>query len=183
MTSTKKDFDIIVAMDQNRGIGKNNDIPWKLSRDLKYFKQITCATKDPKKQNAVIMGRKTWESIPPKFRPLPDRLNVVLSRTESYHFDEEEADSCCHYQDFETALSEVSQNDEIESIFVIGGGKIYEEAIAHPNCKRLYITELSKAFDCDTHFPQIPKYFKRVYHSNFYVTDRFSYAFTRYDLV
>ncbi len=71
----------IVACTRDGGIGKEGRLPWKLSGDMAYFKRVTLDTEDvPGARNAVIMGRKTWESIPKSFRPLADRLNVVLSR-------------------------------------------------------------------------------------------------------
>lgn len=74
-------FQIVVAATRKLGIGKAGTMPWKLPGDMAYFKELTMRTADPAKQNAVVMGRKTWESIPPKFRPLPGRVNVVLSRS------------------------------------------------------------------------------------------------------
>ena len=73
-------FQLVVAATRKLGIGKAGSMPWKLPGDMAYFKEITSKTADSGKQNAVIMGRKTWESIPPKFRPLPGRINVVLTR-------------------------------------------------------------------------------------------------------
>lgn len=73
-------FQIVVAATRKLGIGKGGTMPWKLPGDMAYFKELTSRTADPAKQNAVVMGRKTWESIPPKFRPLPGRVNVVLTR-------------------------------------------------------------------------------------------------------
>lgn len=72
---------IVVAATKKLGIGKGGGMPWKLPGDMAYFKDLTTRTADSSKQNAVVMGRKTWESIPPKFRPLPGRVNVVLSRS------------------------------------------------------------------------------------------------------
>ncbi|EPB69647.1 putative dihydrofolate reductase [Ancylostoma ceylanicum] len=72
---------LIVAVDSKFGIGKNGTIPWTLRKDMNFFVKHTSTTEDPAKMNAVIMGRKCWESIPEKFRPLKNRLNVVISRT------------------------------------------------------------------------------------------------------
>ena len=75
-----RNFQLVVACTRQWGIGKAGTMPWKLKLDVAYFKALTTRTADPQKQNAVIMGRKTWESIPTKFRPLAGRINVVLSR-------------------------------------------------------------------------------------------------------
>ena len=77
-TSSSLKATLIVAHDSSRGIGKNGSLPWKLSKEMKYFAAATTAAPEGKK-NAVIMGRTTWESIPAKFRPLKERINVVLS--------------------------------------------------------------------------------------------------------
>lgn len=78
----QRSFAVVVATcKQTRGIGQAGALPWRLRADMAYFKQLTRSTRDPTKRNAVIMGRKTWQSIPIKFRPLDDRVNVVLSRT------------------------------------------------------------------------------------------------------
>ena len=74
-------FHIILAVDEKLGLGKDNDLAWKISTDMKHFKNITSDTEDLAKHNALIMWRKTWESIPAKYRPLPDRVNYILSRS------------------------------------------------------------------------------------------------------
>ena len=71
---------VIVATSKDWGIGKDGDVPWRLPGDLAHFRKVTLGTVDPERQNAVVMGRRTWESIPPKFRPLKGRVNVVLTR-------------------------------------------------------------------------------------------------------
>ena len=78
-------YQLVVAATRKLGIGKAGTMPWKLPGDMAYFKELTSKTADAGKQNAVIMGRKTWESIPPKFRPLPNRVNVVLTRNAAGH--------------------------------------------------------------------------------------------------
>ena len=70
----------VAACKQTHGIGVGGQLPWSLRGDMQFFKQLTRSTQDPLKRNAVVMGRKTWQSIPERFRPLDDRLNVVLSR-------------------------------------------------------------------------------------------------------
>jgi dihydrofolate reductase len=75
---------IVAACGKSFGIGCNGELPWRLRSEMKYFAETTSKTKDPNKRNAVIMGRKTWESIPSKFRPLKSRLNIVLSHQANY---------------------------------------------------------------------------------------------------
>jgi dihydrofolate reductase/thymidylate synthase len=147
-------FDIVVACDANRGIGKNNSLPWKLPGDMKYFKELTCATTGSGARNAVVMGRNTWESIPPKFRPLPGRLNIVLTSSGSYEL----PDGVYLAHSLDEALT-VAEAQRAENIFVIGGGKVYEQALSHARCRRLYVTEIASVFDCDVFLPPIEKLF------------------------
>ena len=145
-------FSIIAAVDEDFGIGKNGGLPWQLSPDMKHFKSVT-ATASFSRKNAVIMGRKTWDSLPPQFRPLPDRLNVVLSRQPNFKVPKGVLAS----KSLDEALRQLRQGtfrDSIDQIFVIGGEKIFREAIAHPACKKLYLTHILKSFVCDCFFPQ-----------------------------
>jgi len=137
--SIKLMFSLIVAHDQNRGIGIKNVLPWSLSKDMRYFKQITLG-------NTVIMGRRTWESIPEKFRPLPQRKNVVLTRNTTYNVPSSVI--------IATSLEDAIQNQHATGdIFIIGGSMIYKEAIQHIDCTRLYVTEIQSCFNCDAFFP------------------------------
>ena len=148
-------FNIIVAMDAHRGIGKNNAIPWKLPTDMSYFRQITTTTKLPGKQNAVIMGRKTWESLPPAFSPLKNRLNIVLTRNPRLTL----PDSVLRASTLEEGL-ELTKHHQTPDCFVIGGAAIYEEAILSPSLKTIYMTQLDQTFGCDRFFPALPSHFK-----------------------
>ena len=152
-----KTFAMIVAMDQARGLGKAGQLAWHVPADLKRFKQITASVKDPSKQNAVIMGRKTWESLPEKFRPLPGRLNIVLTRQEDFKL----PPGVLLFPDFDQALAHAQGQGNIESIFLIGGAQLFSQTIDHPACHALYVTEVEGKFDCDVFFPPIPARFKR----------------------
>lgn len=137
-------FNIIVAVDQKRGIGIKNDLPWRLKADMKWFKETTVST-DRTKPNAVIMGRKTWDSIPDKFRPLVDRINIVITRSPSNCA----APYCASNLDEALALA----YDLADKVFVIGGASIYKLAFHHRDLDELFITEIDKDFNCDTFFP------------------------------
>ncbi len=157
----KTPFSLIVAIDSKNGIGKNGQLPWHLPADLKHFREITCTVRDPKKQNVVLMGRKTWDSIPEKFRPLPGRINVVLSRRP----DLELPQSVVPAGSFETAFNILESKDlksKWESVFVIGGAEIFSKAIKFPECRKLFMTHIESSFFCDTCFPEFQKAFRRI---------------------
>lgn len=137
-------FSILVAVDQQRGIGRHNQLPWKLKADMQWFKNKTTA-EDLGHPHAVIMGRKTWDSLPPNFRPLPHRVNIVISR----HPEQVQAEHVV--SSFEAALTLAYQLGQ--DVFVIGGSSIYEQAFNHPELVTCYITEIDRSFDCDTFFP------------------------------
>ena len=160
-------FQLLVAATRQLGIGKDGKLPWKLAGDMAYFKELTLKTKDSSKQNAVIMGRNTWQSIPAKFRPLKDRINVVLSRQ---HDDENNSGiansiqqgqpvkdvlTCSSLQSAMSVLTGPEIGPRVEHIFVIGGGQVYKEAIAAPECAVIHFTLVESDFDCDTYFPAI----------------------------
>ena len=145
-------FAIIAAMDEKRGIGKENQLPWHLPSDLKHFAELTRGT-------VVIMGRKTWESLPEKHRPLKGRLNMVLSRSRDLHLGEE----VLLAQDLEAAFAQIEQHFKGSSapkVFVIGGATLYAEAIHHSYCTELFLTEVKGEFNCDAFFPELPQDFE-----------------------
>ncbi|MBI5913136.1 dihydrofolate reductase [Candidatus Azambacteria bacterium] len=129
---------IIVAMSQNRVIGRNGDLPWHLPEDLKRFKALT-------KGKAVIMGRKTYESIVKRIgKPLPDRRNIVISRDPDYR-----AEGCAVVPSLNHACRLVQHLDE--EVFVIGGGQTYQQAL-HA-AQRIYLTLVHTVVDGDVFFP------------------------------
>ena len=133
---------MIVAMDRERGIGKNNDLMWHLPADMKFFKEQTM-------DQVVIMGRKNYDSLPERFRPLPNRENVVLSRNTNF-----EANGCILLHSLDECL-EKYKNEKERTLFVIGGGEIYRQTLHSDLLSEMYITHVDKVYDADTHFPKI----------------------------
>mgnify|MGYP003451274793 FL=1 len=129
-------FSIIVALSQNYVIGKDQDLLWHISEDLKRFKQITSGA-------TVIMGRKTYLSLPR--RPLPNRRNIVLSSQQNTQLD-----GCEVVSSIDVIRQLV---DDAQENFVIGGGSVYEKFL--PFADKLYVTWVYKDFDGDTFFPEI----------------------------
>ena len=152
-------FHIIVAMDSQQGIGKDGRLPWYLPADLRHFKEITCRTQQPNQQNVVIMGRKTWDSLPEKFRPLPQRINVVVSHNKNLKLPK----GVLWGGSLEEALQLLDKKEikeKIDSVFVIGGEQIFQLALTHPSCQKLFVTHIKNKFDCDTFFPPFQNQFK-----------------------
>jgi dihydrofolate reductase len=142
------DFACVVAADRSRGIGRAGRLPWpRLPADVAHLKAITTRTRAPEARNAVIMGRRTWDTIPRPFRPLPGRLNVVLSRAKLPL-----PPGVLLAQSFAAAVT-AATGAGVEGIFVLGGGQIYAEAVADPHCKVIYYTRIETHLPADTHFP------------------------------
>ena len=170
MRPEKPTISIIVAFADNRAIGMDNRLLWHISEDLRYFKSITGG-------HTIIMGRKTWESIG---RPLPNRRNIVVSRSLSgNHIPGVE-----FYPSFEEAIEAASKpkepalpNEAAEEIFVIGGGELYRQAI--PVAKKIYATLVHTTFeDADTFFPKINlSEWKEIYRESFQRGEKFEYPF------
>lgn len=125
---------LIVAYDQNMGIGYQNKLPWHLPADLAYFKRIT-------ENNVIVMGRKCYESIG---KPLSNRINVILTRQKDY-----KAEGCLIYNSIPSLLNNININEEV---FVIGGSNIYRQFF--PYADYLYITKIYHTFKVDTYFPK-----------------------------
>ena len=130
---------MIAAMGKNRIIGKDNNLPWHLPDDFKYFQKIT-------KGHYVIMGRKNWDSLPQKFKPLPNRSNIVVTRQLNYYC--KGADVVGSVFD---GLEIARRNGEIEAM-IIGGGEIYR--IGLELADRIYLTEISGEFKGQVTFPE-----------------------------
>lgn len=168
-------FAIVVAADEARGIGQQGTLPWRLPGDMAFFKRLTTSA-SPGKQNAVIMGRKTYASIPPKFRPLPQRLNVVLSRTPSAL-----SEPVLTATSLDAALEALAARSDLEQTFVIGGGQLYGEALKHPACTRVYLTRVHATFPCDTFLAPFEERFRLVTQDGPYDDHGVRYTFETYE--
>lgn len=147
-------FDIVVAVDGCSGIGKGGTLPWQLPGDMAYFRKVTTSVARSGKRNAVVMGRKTWESIPAKFRPLKDRLNVVITRQPDLPL----PDGVLRAGSLDAALA-LADRQDIENVFLIGGGAAYAEGLCHRLLHRVYWTEVRADFACDVFFPPLGEEF------------------------
>ena len=130
------DITIIVAIAENNAIGKNNDLLWHISGDLKRFKEITTG-------HTIIMGRKTYLSLPK--RPLPNRRSIVISDIPNENMDGVEITNSIE--------SAISLADKEKENFIIGGGMIYKQFL--PIANKIYLTKVHKTYDADIFFPEI----------------------------
>ena len=160
-----KNFEIVhvVAMDQQRCIGKGNDLPWHISADLKHFKEIT-------QGGVVVMGRKTLESMG---RALPKRVNWVITRDQNWSYDGVKVAHTIE-DALEQAIADVETSEKPTSIFIIGGGEIFKQTIAIAD--RLELTHIELDVQGDAHYPEIPAEFKKVA-SEAHIDDKTAIAF------
>jgi dihydrofolate reductase len=155
---------IVAALARNRAIGRDNTMPWRLPEDLKRFKRLTLG-------HAVIMGRKTFESIG---SPLSGRNNIVLTRSRDWA-----PSGCVVAHTLESAIAAI---DESQDAFVIGGAQIY--ALAMPLARRLYMTEIERDFDGDAFFPEFDRSHWREISRERHASggpEGFDYAFVEYE--
>ncbi|XP_057966205.1 bifunctional dihydrofolate reductase-thymidylate synthase-like [Malania oleifera] len=178
----QRTYQVVVAAAQNMGIGKDGKLPWRLPSDMKFFKDITVTTSDPVKKNAVIMGRKTWESIPLKDRPLAGRLNVVLTRSGSFDIATAENVVICGSMTSALELLAASPYSlSIEKVFVIGGGQILSEYLNAPGCDAIHITEIEIDIECDAFIPAIDCSVFQPWYSSFpAVENNIRYSFNTF---
>ena len=140
---------IIVAASENNVIGKDQDLIWHLPKDMQFFKETTLG-------HHVIMGRKNFESIPHKYRPLPGRENIIVTRNTNYT-----AENCNIVNSLEDAITLANYNNDDEP-FIIGGGEIYKLAIDNNLVDRIYLTRIHASFEGDTCFPELSTDWKEI---------------------
>jgi dihydrofolate reductase len=156
---------LIVAVSQNGVIGKDNDLIWHLPKDMKFFKDTTMG-------HHVIMGRKNFESIPHKFRPLPNRTNIIITRKSDY-----KAEDSIVVNSVEEALKVAKSNGENEA-FIIGGGQIYKLALEANLIDRIYLTKIHHSFDGDTFFPELSSDWEEVNREDCFQDENHKYNYS-----
>ena len=134
---------LIAAIGKNNELGRNNDLLWRLKSDMNFFKSTTSG-------HWVIMGRKSWESLPPRFRPLPNRVNCVVSRNADF-----QAEGAHLFSNVQSAI-ETARQSNAEKVFIIGGAQIYNHSLNENLVDEMYLTHVDAAFDdADVFFPRI----------------------------
>jgi dihydrofolate reductase len=154
---------IIVAMDEKRGIGKNNDLLFRIAEDFKRMTEITSG-------HPIIMGRKTWDSLPENRRPLPRRYNIVITRDEEFKINNlKEGDNFAVVKSLEEGIRKAEeilkpvQHDSEKEIFIFGGGQIFKEAMEKGLVDKLCLTIVEGDFKADTFFPDYSEFKKVVF--------------------
>lgn len=155
---------IVVAVSDNDAIGTGGDLLWRLPKDMQYFKEVTLG-------HHVVMGRKTYESIPEKFRPLPGRVNVVITRQKGY-----QAPGCKIVSSVEEAIKFAEMNEEDE-VMIIGGGEVYREVFGIAD--KIYLTKVHHTFrGADTYFPEVTKLnWQPVFRERHFADEKHKYDF------
>ena len=156
-------INLIYARAANGVIGKDNAMPWHLPEDLAHFKRLTQGW-------PVIMGRKTWDSLPARFRPLPGRTNVVITRQLDW-----QAPGAQPAASLADALGQCSLSEEV---WVIGGAQIYAQA--EPLAERIEVTEIARAFDGDAFAPRLGPQWTAVVRENHVSAKGLAFSFVTY---
>ena len=156
---------LIVAVSENGVIGKDNDLIWHLPKDMKFFKETTLG-------HHVIMGRKNFESIPHKYRPLPNRTNVVITRQSDY-----KTEGCLVVNSLEASLEISKINGDTEP-FIIGGGQIYKIALEQNLVDRIYLTKIHHTFNGDTFFPELDSDWKEINREDHFSDEKNKYDYS-----
>ena len=168
-------MNLIVARCRNRGIGFKNKLPWELSADLERFKQLTIGDGN----NAVIMGRNTWGSLPSGYKPLPKRENIVLTTEVDKPQISSENSTPILMPSLKESIKYCKESN-ISQIWIIGGEMVYATALKSVNIDNIYITSVDNDFKCDTFFPDIPSYFHLESKTSWFQENELRYRFEKY---
>ena len=168
---------LIVAVAENGGIGKNNDLLWHLPADMKHFKSTTSG-------HPIITGRKNYESIPEKFRPLPKRENIVITRNVDLQY--EDHPNLHIVNSIGKAIELGKTMEHNGEIFVIGGGQIYRQSLEADLIDRMYITHVHASFEADTFFQEVDLNIWKKVSEDFYPPENgteFAFSICKYEKI
>jgi len=161
---------LILAADRKGGIAKHGDLPWHLPLDLARFKRLTIGNG----RSAVLMGRATWDTLPPPLQPLPERLNLVLTKSDASF------PGALRVASWAEALQACAAHmPAIEELWVVGGAQVYSLALAEPETTGIELTRIDADFDCDVHWSGVPDDFACVWREQ-HVAGDIGYIFERY---
>ena len=182
MNDTNVKFNLIVAVCNNYGIGKNGNLPWKIKTDMEYFYKKTTKLKqlshdNPNHnntfiKNAVIMGHNTWKSLPKKHAPLPKRDNLILSST--LKMDTQFNDKYCikSFNTIDDIIHYCITNAiQYDTIWIIGGSSIYKQFLEKKVITDCYVTYINKDYECDTFFEKLPDKEWKLINNDAVITD------------
>ena len=168
-------YKMIVAFDLHRGIGKNNKLPWNIPEDLKRFSKLTKGNGN----NAIIMGRKTWESLPKQ--PLPFRDNLILSHNLNIDFNTPKSSLVKSFKSINEIIS-FCNIQKYDDIWVIGGTEIYKLFMDEGIINYIYLTSIIKNYDCDTKFPICLMFEHLIEHSSTITQDNIIIIYNIYSI-
>lgn len=161
---------IIAAMDEKRGIGKNNDLLFRIPEDFQRMSRLTCG-------HPIVMGRATWESLPEKRRPLPERYNIVITRNNGFLINGvRNGENFSVVKSLEEGIKRAKQSPGSDEIFIFGGGEIFKEALKKNLVDKLYLTIVEGDFQADTFFPDYSG-FKKVLFEQAGESEGYKYKF------
>ena len=167
-------FKIIVATCRNNGIGYQNKIPWFLPLDLKNFKRITVGEGN----NAVIMGKNTWLSMPLKYRPLPKRDNIVLTRRDIITSSSVTQPLVMNSIE---SVKELCREKKYNDVWIIGGSEIYKTFLEEDLVSEIWLTQIVNNYKCDKFFPKIPAYFQLMREDPVSIENNITFNFKKYE--
>ncbi|XP_056861017.1 bifunctional dihydrofolate reductase-thymidylate synthase 1-like [Raphanus sativus] len=179
----RRSYQVVIAATRNMGIGIDMKLPWDLPNEYQFFQDVTSRTSDPRKRNATIMGRKSWEATPLEFRPLPGRLNVVLTRSNCHSIptDDDNVMVCGSMESALELLAKPPYSFSIEKVFFIGGGELLRQYMNAPSCDAIHLTEVDISVPCDTFAPRVDTCLYRPWYSSLPVVENgIRYSFNTY---
>ena len=172
-------YNMIVAFDKNRGIGKNNNIPWHFSEDLKYFSKITKGTDN---NNAIIMGKNTWNSLS---KPLAGRDNLILSTTLDFTINSPKNNYIKTFRTLEE-LESFCINQKYTNVWIIGGGQIYNDFLNSnkiDKIDKIYATLINNKYDCDVFFPKLEEHQWRIIKQDDKIENNITISYIIYEII